>query len=510
MDSRAMDYKHRTRFRFRLVCVLLVLVFTPIEMEAQVSRWMAWSPPYTPVSRGVPTKPADCAAFETEVSQYFSKIEADHSECLRENKADRAQDKPEKCSRSTCQVMHDYLYGSLGLGDRRKDYQNEISKCYEYVKQRQAEEEQRQVSEEKGKKEADEEQRRIEADRDRRRTADEQKRVSDGKKQEIVRKQRQTPSERSKQQAEEKQTQTETDSQRQQPPEEQKQIEADSQRQRQVDEKQKVQEAIAALKDPFEKAENERRAMHLKKPEDALVDPFSNSHRPNPEMQKRQEDQELPEMALRAFDLSIKGIEQNIDTSVELARSQFSKSQLGRKAFANFKEGAQDTKSVASGIGHVARGLEYFAVGKDLYEAHAAGDVERTKYEEEKLAWEVGKDTAWEWSKNAAKQGVGKVIVQLFPKTAPYITRGVSAAAGGLSTFFYSSEIVTEHDQVIFDTSGKFSLEDKQRALFQRWRLYDRNPSAWYPDDLKVLINETDAVYKDAVRENSAESGRVQ
>jgi hypothetical protein len=488
----------RSRYRFarrmRLTTLALIVFGSAARAPAQVA-------PLTPL---LPTSIEECQAFGRRVDEYTNAITQEHERCLQEHAAANSNEKPgsslPRCTRPPCQRLHDQLFGdSPLLGFTVKERQAAVSQCFirvkNYLDQQAKKKQEEDESNAKHDTARQEEHQKQQADRA----------AADRATQGLTVKRKQPLEDRKRRQID-KTEQLEFESRGYQAQKEQAQLESESQKRR-AEEKQKAEDAIAALKDPFAKAKDERRAMRLEKPENALVDPFADAHRPNSEITKPKEDQERSALALHAFDISTKGVEQNIDASVEAARSQVSKSQLSKSAFAKFKAGADDTKSVCSGVAHTVRGLEYGAVLKDLYEAHAAGDEQRTKYEEEKLAWEIGKDTVWQWSTNAAKQGVGKVITQLFPKTGPYVARGLTAASAGLSTFFYSSEIGLEHDQVIFDTSGQFSLEDKQKVLFHRWKLYDRNPSAWNASDLKVLINETDTIYNQSVRENSTESG---
>jgi hypothetical protein len=125
----------------------------------------AQSLPFAPFS---PKDARECQSFSNAVQGYAADYAAQHQQCLADNKADREEEAGDSstCSRSSCQYLHDIVYGDTALSV--KYFQREMSVCYQTVNEYQAEQARR--SKEEAAEEAENKQE--DADRAERRQRD--------------------------------------------------------------------------------------------------------------------------------------------------------------------------------------------------------------------------------------------------------------------------------------------------------------------------------------------------
>jgi hypothetical protein len=271
-------------------------------------------------------------------------------------------------------------------------------------------------------------------------------------------------------------------------------------------ERQKAQDALGQFQEPFQKAKQQRAALGLEQRPTGLIDPFAKPDRTNPDIAKPRDDsgEQVGPLSQAIFEHGIESAEKTIDKNIDYVTKEWKGS---KRSLENYVEGANDTKSLVSGVGHVAAGFEYSSIFKDIYEASHQGSSERLKYQEERLGAQVVHDTVYEWTKDAVQEGVTKVVVRMFPKTAPYLVEdAVTAAAAGVSVTFYSSEIGADPREIVENRQGRYSLADKQRALFQMWKFYDQNPTVYA---MPSLVTDTDIVYREVVQAQSGDYGAV-
>lgn len=343
---------------------------------------------YFPLPPIAPTKPDQCAAFAQSVSKYMSNLDAEHTKCLQDHRADVnvKGDNKTICSRWECQSLHDKLYGDPLRFGSQKYFEKETEACYAEVKQ-----------------------------------------------------------------AEEK-------------------------------EKQRQQEAL-------ERAERQRRDLGLNNPGNGPQIGISGPRHSESERNKKAED-DLDEQKFDKgkdiIDAGLEDLQSAIEKNKVLAQKSLTSSQ-----FRQYVKEADDTKSVLSGIGSMLKIGEYGILIKNAYEADPGAN--RT-YHEQALAGKFITDVA--------KFGLGRAVTTLLPRCAPYfaggpITAGVSIALG--------VERTTDFSDIILNTSGMYSLEDKQHALYMRWKSYDQTGATWTPNDRRQLMHETDIVYQEALRKKASQ-----
>ncbi len=456
-----------------------------------------------------PASAEQCQAFSQQVNQYWARVSADHEACLDSHKADRPNEHPGSltCSRSACQGLHDQLYSNFSLtGKTHQQVQrDDVAACFNTV--REALKRQAQAQQEEAARKA--QSGREEAERKAIRTREEEHRECQKREADRVSAQKARTAAAQKAQAKSPTNNNPTNDNQSTSAAYSQEAPSNptgggTQLPSQQDlQKQTAQEALAQLQDPFEKAKQERAALGLEQRPTGLVDPFSNAHSANAERANAKDgSEEGGQLTQAIFEHGIDSAEKQIDRDIEYVTAQWKGS---KRSLENYVEGAKDTKSVVSGVGHVAAGFEYGSIFKDIYEASQQGSSERLTYQEERLAAQVAHDTVYQWTKDAVQDGVKKVVVRMFPKTATYLTEGASAMVAGLSVTFYSRDTGVEPREIVENRQGEYSLEDKQRALFQMWKFYDQNPTVYA---MPSLINDTDIVYREALPQ-SGDGGRV-
>jgi hypothetical protein len=114
----------------RTVALFFLLGCVSVGASAQIV-------PYTPL---FPRDTKECQSFSKDVQAYEADYAEQHQKCLASAKADRNDETHDAlvCSRSSCQYLHDILYGNSVLS--AKSLQKEVSACYEKVREYQAEE----------------------------------------------------------------------------------------------------------------------------------------------------------------------------------------------------------------------------------------------------------------------------------------------------------------------------------------------------------------------------------
>jgi hypothetical protein len=79
----------------------------------------------------MPTKVEQCSAFAKETNDFFSRMVAEHEQCLAQHESDQKETAGGiKCSRSACQRLHDFVYG----GEQRT-VREAVDKCYADVRE---------------------------------------------------------------------------------------------------------------------------------------------------------------------------------------------------------------------------------------------------------------------------------------------------------------------------------------------------------------------------------------
>ena len=140
---------------------------------------------------------------------------------------------------------------------------------------------------------------------------------------------------------------------------------------------------------------------------------------------------------------------------------------MSSKQFAEYKKGAEDTKSVVSGLGKLLTAADYAA---DLKKVINADPGKNTQYETAKLVYKFGSDLAG----TAAKKGIATVTVAVFPKIGPLLVDLGGIALTTVQISFGSEEIAKDPAEIVRDKSGQYSLDDKRKALAQELKWYNQ------------------------------------
>lgn len=168
---------------------------------------------------------------------------------------------------------------------------------------------------------------------------------------------------------------------------------------------------------------------------------------------------------------------QAIDVGTDRAISQIEKDiknaerTMSSKQFAEYKKGAEDTKSVVSGLGKLLTAADYAVDLKKIINADLG---KNTQYETAKFVYKVGSDLAG----TAAKKGIASVTAAVFPKIAPVLTDLGGTVLTPVQIIFGSEETSKDAAEIVRDKSGRYSLDDKRNSLAQELKWYDQMPKA--------------------------------
>lgn len=438
--------------------------------------------PLAPTWPIMPTDPGECAAFSRDLNKYEAEVSKQHEACLSAGKADRPSEAANSflCSRSACQSLHDILYGDV-FYTNVKPLRKKVDECYSQVKEyldRKARE--RQETDDREKAVAD----RQEAEKTERMKDDGQARAS------APQRDRSSAIQQHEQVGESNTPGTSTMG-GQAPPSNQ-----DS------------KDALAAIKDPFARAQKEATALGMRDPK--VVDPFSSPTvrndtssnsaglvDPFKEGSASKQDSDIPEDAGRSAEDLLKT---QLDAMKETIKKDKAAAKEGLSAanYRKFAEGADAAESATSAVTFVIGTLEYAALAKNIYEADVP---EARKREVARFVAQFGKDvTSYAFSRDAVKEGIKRVVVKTFPETvAPYLEY-VSPATAAAGILLDSSDAETP-GLLRYEKWGALSSKQKQQVLTQWWGYYDRDIQAGRPgdlaaEDLKVLMDQTDSLYK--------------
>jgi len=175
----------------------------------------------------------------------------------------------------------------------------------------------------------------------------------------------------------------------------------------------------------------------------------------------------------KAIDISTERAISAVDRDMERARTRMSKNE-----FARYRNGAEDTKSVISGLGKLLTAADYAVGVKKIFDADPG---KNTQYQTTKLAYQIGTDLAGQ----AAQKGIGAAARALLPNVAPYLAGPAGIALAVAQVTLSSEEIGKDPSEIIQDKSGKYSLEEKRTALRQSLKAYDqRGTSAISTEEL--------------------------
>jgi riboflavin biosynthesis pyrimidine reductase len=423
--------------------------------------------PYVP---SLPTAISECQSFSRDLAEYEAAYTQQHEECLASHKADHPDEAPGSpiCSRSTCQYLHDYLFGDSYSSV--KSLKQKLSACYDAVREREVQaakyreaDAARNAEEEDGRKAREaEEQKQGQLDRDNR-----QKREQDL--QNAKDKQRAAALAREQQEVRESTTAS--------------RAEGDRSTKQRVGPPLPTPDGASSPKivDPFGDTGSSRKP----KPEsdsvakmadpfpssDAVVDPFGASVDTDTTNSSSDNQKALFEASSKTIELSTKAIDSKLDLDIAQVASQSGVTINPSKATVIVQE-IKETKSLLNSIAGFATKAQYAILFKNVIYAE-------TPAKEEEALGEVGKQIAGDVLRSdLVNEGIKTVAPRLFGKSVGLVLAGAAPLAiesGGILL----DSVKTDRDptEMIRDASGKVSLTEKQEALVQMWHGYERRQS---------------------------------
>lgn len=186
----------------------------------------------------------------------------------------------------------------------------------------------------------------------------------------------------------------------------------------------------------------------------------------------------FPKVAMQS---ALKAGQNDLDSGIKSASKYLSGDRLNA-----YVVEARDTKAVLGGLGKMVSHSDYAILAANAVKAET--DVQRNEA--------VG-ETGLTFVADISKYGVKEVVPRMFgPKVAAALL-GPAAWAGSIGLDVLSSEKIGYDDsEIIRDSSGRFSLNQKQEALTRMWRGYDRFGYAWGDGQKTELLMMSNIVYR--------------
>jgi len=436
-----------------------------------------------------PTDVSQCQSFSRDLDAYEAAYTKQHAECLASNKADRPDEAPGSptCSRSTCQYLHDYLFGDSWQSV--KSLKQKLPECYASVKKNQAEAARR-AQEEADDEAQQKEQQKQDADQ------------ANHRKQE-----RASQDARSREKAEARQRELERTAVSTPSPENGRQAEArpDLSRPTEAAKSTVLVNPFADSGSKYHRKTDDVSNAKIVDPFPAtedLADPFENSSGTNVSSLPPADQKTIFEASSRTIELSTKTAASKLDRDIVRINSGSGitiNPAEARQAVAEIKE----TKSVIEAVSGFVTKAEYAILLKNLIYTDTAAQKQEAQ-------GELGKQIAGDALRSdLVKEGITTIAPRLFGKTVGLVLAGAAPLAiesGGI--LLDSVKTGRDPSEVIHDSSGKVSLPEKQDALLQMWRGYERMQSqatnrAPNTQLKRELWMNTNIVYRDCVEAGS-------
>jgi hypothetical protein len=222
----------------------------------------------------------------------------------------------------------------------------------------------------------------------------------------------------------------------------------------------------ATIVDPFSKT-------------DSLVDPFGSS--------AGAESHDSSEIEKKMFDFSKEAVDRATKQSISILDKDIANisAQAGRtisraKASEIISD-IQDTKSVMTGLSRLITGGQYAVIIKHIWSAESQGKRDEAEGE---LIKQIVSDVI---PKDLIKDGATTVAIRLFgERVAPYLVKGASFSANAEAILLDSTKTGRDPNEVIHDSSGKVSLTEKQSALMDMWKGYERRQAQTNSSDKAI------------------------
>jgi hypothetical protein len=441
----------------------------------------------SPLAPLFPSAPEECQRFREQVNKFYSEVLVQHEQCLlNASKSSKPTPEPPNsliCSQPTCQLLHDYVYGN-----REKESRRQIDECQKTVQEkidRAARE----------KAEADKREQEYQ-DNVRKRDAENAQRHED-----YVRKRDAEKAERDAADAKTKADsansssgQSKSDQTPEQTPQQTQQVivlpayNQPTQRPQNTTVRNESSKPEASLVNPYAKAESAKvrnegtivdpygreAASHS---DEKLVDPYSTAAR-----NESGSSEAYISSSKKAFEIAIETGEKKLAADIANAPNV-----LSGKRLEAYLEDARDTKGVMSGLGKMVKASEY---------ATDVAAILKSNNDEERLG--AGAHLGLTFAEDVGKKGISTVATKLFPEAAVVLSGPVGWVAFVGQQVLVPSEISREPTEIIRDNSGHTSLPQKQEALFQMWKQYDKFGANWKEPQKRELLQNTQIVYEQA------------
>jgi len=373
-----------------ILCSLIFVAITVCSWVLQAQSWIPRPPSW-------PEDPKQCQAFSSDVEKYRNELDKKHDACLAAGKPDHPnipQDSP-LCTRDACQPIHDQLLGNAPLGV--KELQRQVDDCYKKVNQHLAEE-----AKKKHQKEEEERRRKQQEDEDSRRN-NERLAADVTRRHELEEQERRRGLQQAQGNSAQKQPSQNQPANHAAVPASSQQAPVTQQPASQDASANQKGDTVAALKEPFGKAQKAAISLGLKKPDlydpfagsaisknsgksdAALPDPFSGDASDASDSEK--EDPSVNEFKEHLGPALHKGFDM-VKDAIEDTKAQ-AKQQFTPYVYKKFAKDADEAISRVSGIGYVMDAFEYANIGRDIYEAETP---QARREEEKRLALQIGKD----------------------------------------------------------------------------------------------------------------------
>jgi hypothetical protein len=407
-----------------------------------------------PIAPAWPTEDSQCESFNRDLDAYEAAYVQKHAECLASNKADNPDETSSDstvCSRSACQYLHDELFADSSISV--KTLKRELPKCYERVRENQAEAAREEERAAKRKANEAEEEMQVQQEKDNRKKQDqdaqdaEEKRHAEQSEHRVIRRNAE---------AEEQPLAAQGDSE-------------------------KNNEDRQLLVDPF--AGSESSGLHQSDvvasakitdpfpPKDELVDPFGASSPSYTSTTSSEAQKEFFEATSRTIEHSTKAVASQLDHDIAQIDKTSGITMSPAKARQSIAE-IKDTKSLIQSLSSFVTAGQYAILIKNVYSAE-------TPAQREQAEGEVGKQIVSDALRtDLVNEGIKTVAPRVFGKTVGLVVAGAAPLAiesGGI--LFDSVKTDRDPTEVIRDSGGNVSLAEKQQALVQMWHGYERMQS---------------------------------
>ena len=422
------------------------------------------------------------------MAAYTAYYTSEHDECLAHNKPDWPDETHDSlvCSRSSCQYLHDRIYGDSVLS--AKYFQKEVSACFEKVREYQAEQAQKakEQAERKAKDEKEEAEQKAQDEKD---EADRAARRQRDKDESDAHDAKRTADRAARDQAEEQreaaEKQAESDRIAAQRSQTYAQPAPPTRQTRATNPSSSQNSATSTLVDPFNDSGSSKSQGNEIAANESMVDPFppaSPSREPASLVDPFPADSTYLSTAQKALETAITKGQEVLKVDMSTASRT-----LHGKQLQEYLEDAHDTYAVLGGLGKMLKSADYATEIAQIYKAETP---------EKRSKAEV--DLATTFAKDVSAKGISVVAERLFPRAAAALSGPVGWTA------YVGSEVLTPKDvgrdarEIIGDSSGATSLQEKQQALFYEWRAYETNGNNWSDRQKQNLLKDTELVYQQA------------